>query len=151
MPVSANPWAVTPMTSDSPTENAAEASLKYRLQELHRRELELQIRESKLNEREEKIDEMVKRAPNWPACRPLVYHDIQKEIPEHGRMLVKKLYFTWCLSAWTYFFNCIASFACLITKSSAGGAQFGISFLIFLMGVPMSWSFWYQQVYVGVK
>jgi len=36
-----------------------------------------------------------KKLPNWPKCRPLIYHNIRDEIPEGPRNLVKRVYFSW--------------------------------------------------------
>jgi hypothetical protein len=66
------------------------STLASREAEIERREAELRYRETKLQERESMLSDL--KPPNWPPCRPLVYHDIQNDIPESGRWLVKRVY-----------------------------------------------------------
>ncbi|KAL7746543.1 hypothetical protein RI367_008070 [Sorochytrium milnesiophthora] len=129
---------------------AAEA-LRVREEELQRREQALAYKEAKLREREQKVSELADRAPNWPRCKPITYHDIDKDVPQQGRPLVKKLYFGWMLTTWTYIINMIGCFSCMVTKDPAGGSMFGMSFLIMCIGIPVSWMMWYKPLYDGVR
>ncbi len=55
--------------------------------------------------------------------------------------------------------NCLACFAVLVApatqdgavKVENSGATFGISLLIMLVGIPVSFVFWYRSLYKGVK
>lgn len=91
------------------------------------------------------------KAPNFPKCRPVVYHDIEADIPEGGKWLVKRLYFCWWLAMTTYLVNLAACLALLIVKADSAGGNFGLSLVYFLVGTPVSWNFWYQAIYNGVK
>ncbi|KAL2917464.1 hypothetical protein HK105_203130 [Polyrhizophydium stewartii] len=89
--------------------------------------------------------------PNWPSFRPLVYHDIENDIPKNGQWLVKRVYTAWWLAAITFIINFIAAFALLIKKADGAGATFGMSLLLLVLGVPFSFVFWYRALYDGVK
>ncbi|KAI9355953.1 scamp family-domain-containing protein, partial [Zopfochytrium polystomum] len=117
--------------------------------ELERREQELKAREARLKEREKEVGGY--HPPNFPPFKPLVYHDIQNDIPEAGRWLVKRLFMAWWLSTATYVINFCAAFGLLIAKAESGGGTFGLALVIMLVGTPVSFVFWYQPVYNGVK
>ncbi|KAJ3006612.1 hypothetical protein HKX48_009554 [Thoreauomyces humboldtii] len=117
--------------------------------ELQRREADVAIREARLKDRERAVGTFDK--PNWPSCYPLVYHDIEKEIPVRGRWLVKRVYLGWMLAVLVYFVNCIAAFCLLVTNASSGGVTFGVSLLILLVGTPVSFVFWYRPLYKAVR
>ncbi|KAI8826960.1 scamp family-domain-containing protein [Fimicolochytrium jonesii] len=117
--------------------------------ELQRREAELKVREARLAEREKITGTFT--PPNWPVCKPMVYHDIDKDIPAGGRWLVKRVYAGWWLAVIVYLANCIAAFSLLVTKVSTGGNMFGISLLILLVGTPVAFVFWYRPLYNGVR
>jgi len=74
--------------------------LREKQLELERREQQLQYQQMKVQEIQEKQGGVPKVA-NWPKCRPLIYHNIHDEIPENGRTLVKRVYFSWM-----FFFLC---------------------------------------------
>jgi hypothetical protein len=33
--------------------------------------------------------------PNWPRCRPLIYHSIRHDIPPDAQAMVKRVYIAW--------------------------------------------------------
>ncbi|KAJ3214441.1 Protein kinase alk2 [Dinochytrium kinnereticum] len=113
--------------------------------ELERKEQELKAREAKLAEREKTVGTF--KPPNFPPFRPLVYHDIQNDIPEQARWLVKRLFMAWWLSTATYVMNFAAAFALLIVKAESSGGTFGLALIIMLIGIPVSFVFWYQPLY----
>ncbi|KAJ3296964.1 hypothetical protein HK104_001009 [Borealophlyctis nickersoniae] len=116
--------------------------------ELERREAELRAREAKLVERENAVEF---QKPNWPRFRPMVYHDIDKDIPESGRWLVKRVYVAWWIAIVTYVMNCAAAFSCLVTKAESAGGTFGVALIVLVIGTPVSFVFWYRPLYTGVK
>ncbi|KAJ3041942.1 Secretory carrier-associated membrane protein 2 [Rhizophlyctis rosea] len=126
----------------------ADAGKTARELELERREAAVRMREEALTRREGDLQYLT---PNWPKFRPMVYHDIDKEIPESGRWLVKRVYGAWWLALGTFIANCVAAFSCLVTKGENGGAQFGVSLIVMLVGIPVSFVFWYRPLYMGVK
>lgn len=71
------------------------SELDRREAELNRREQQLEYRERKVGEVQEKLKDTLDRSPNWPKCRPVLYHSIKDEIPEGGQRLVKRVYFAW--------------------------------------------------------
>ncbi|KAJ3086162.1 Ubiquitin-conjugating enzyme E2 G2, partial [Quaeritorhiza haematococci] len=120
------------------------------------KEMELEARENALKAREARVAEREKdlegfQRPNWPRCKPMIYHDIKKDIPQHGQWLVSRLYYAWYLAVATYIINCAASFSLLVTKAESAGGTFGLSLVIMVVGIPVSFVFWYRQIYTGVK
>ncbi|KAJ3437971.1 secretory carrier-associated membrane protein [Anaeramoeba flamelloides] len=73
-----------------------ELSLEQREQELIRREQELEKKSKKSG-----ID--LNRPPNWPKCRPMLYHDISKDIPRNCRPFVRFIMFFSTYSMWFLF------------------------------------------------
>lgn len=134
----------------SSTDPIGDVSLRQREAELERREQMLQYRESKLNQKEVQLQQYG-QLPNWPRCKPMIYHDIDKDIPEGGRRLVKRVYFAWYISVWVYLINVIANFTLMLAKATAGGGNFGVSLIILFIGTPVSFVFWYQPLYNGIK
>ncbi|KAJ3117300.1 Secretory carrier-associated membrane protein 5 [Phlyctochytrium bullatum] len=126
--------AAPPSLQLKPTGNTA--SLSAREAEIERREAELRHREARLAEKESNLSDY--NPPNWPPCRPLVYHDIQNDIPEGGRWLVKRLYMGFYLSSVAYLMNFVAAFALLVVKAESAGGTFGLALVIFLVGIPVS-------------
>ncbi|KAJ3307942.1 hypothetical protein HDU76_004233, partial [Blyttiomyces sp. JEL0837] len=102
-----------------------------------------------LAERENQLGDY--HPPNWPPFKPVIYHDIQNDIPEGGRWLVKRLYMAWWLSCVAYLANFCAAFGLLINKAESAGGTFGLALMILLVGVPVSFVFWYQPIYAGIK
>ncbi|KAJ3210917.1 hypothetical protein HDU82_007145 [Entophlyctis luteolus] len=125
-------------------------------QTLAAREAELAKREAQLNKREEQLVQKEAQlehihAPNFPPCKPLVYHDIEAEIPAEGKWLVKRLYYAWIFSVFNYLVNAVTCFLLLISKAESAGANFGASLVMLLAITPVSFVFWYQPLYNGVK
>ncbi|KAJ3097898.1 hypothetical protein HDU97_004476 [Phlyctochytrium planicorne] len=125
------------------------ASLSSREAEIERREAELRHREARLNEKESKLEGH--KAPNFPVCKPLIYHSIQDDIPQPGQWLVKRVYYAWYLSSAAYLANFVAAFSLLVVKAENAGGTFGLALVIFLVGIPVSFVFWYRPLYSGVK
>ncbi|KAI8811630.1 scamp family-domain-containing protein [Cladochytrium replicatum] len=120
--------------------------------ELAEREERLKFREAQLTEREARFQGF--NPPNWPPKpwpTPILYHDIHADIPEKGQWLVKRLYGTWFLAIAGFLCNFIAALGLLIIKAEGSGGTFGLSILILLVGAPVSFVFWYRQLYDGVK
>lgn len=47
--------------------------------------------------------------------------------------------------------NLAGAIALLATQSELAGANFGIALAFMLLGIPLSFVFWYRSIYVGVK
>jgi len=81
------------------------------------------------------------RKNNFPPCKPMVYHDIQAEIPSEKRLLVKRAYFGWYVHAICLAFNFVCMFGALVKSAALIG--FFISLVALLLGVPISfWVYW---------
>lgn len=151
---SSSPWKSVTTNSNAYTSAGSPAdlsALRQREEELQRREQTLAYREARLAERETKVQELGQTAPNWPRCRPMIYHDIQRDIPENGRQLVKRVYFGWYIAVWVYLINAIASFSLMTSKATGAGGNFGMALIVLLIGTPVSFVFWYKPLYDGVK
>lgn len=76
------------------------SNLSQKEKELARREMEVQRRE-----RLYFMPMWHKKSLNWPRCHPLVYHDIDMDIPEPLKGFIKFAYTTWCMTALGFFLN----------------------------------------------
>ncbi|ORY50096.1 scamp-domain-containing protein, partial [Rhizoclosmatium globosum] len=120
------------------------------------REAELNRREAMLNQREvqvEKKEALMEgyNPPNFPPCKPLVYHDIEKDIPQEGKWIVKRIYYHWLFSVLNYLINAITGFILLVNKAESAGGNFGAALIMLVAITPVSFVFWYQPLYNGVK
>jgi ABC-type multidrug transport system fused ATPase/permease subunit len=79
-----------------------------RLDELRRREEELERKEQEFNQREGAVANA--KPPNWPFCKPFLYHDIYNAIqPGLGRRITYLGYVLWILFSVATFLNfCVA-------------------------------------------
>ena len=80
-----------------------DAVLDSKRRELDKKEAELRIREDAYDE----ISATIERRPNWPSCRPVLYHDIRAEIAEENRAMVQTAYMTWLGTAFGYSLNAV--------------------------------------------
>lgn len=124
-----------------------------REREMHQREQSLAERERTVKEREATMGIVVKKA-NWPfSFYPLVYHNIQEEIPERYSGLMQKLYL--CLLAdWAcLIFNWAVIFIAVFSGAATDGADSDSLWatLYVLIGVPCAWRFWYNKAYIGSR
>ena len=55
------------------------------------------------------------------------------------------------VGAASYVMNFIAAFSLLVTKGNGAGSTFGLALMIMLIGIPVSFVFWYRNLYNGVK
>jgi len=131
------------------TNKPKQSDLSDKEQELARREEELNQREAQLDKKEIKLG----GKDNWPSrCYPITYHDINKEIPEGRRSLVRKLYalviFTWICLIWNWIIMMSVWFAGGDVSASSEAIW---SSLYMVMGIPLSWMWWYRGVYFGCR
>jgi len=123
---------------NSPFDTSPEGIKKKEL-ELKRREEELSRREKSLLDKEKQIDKATPKLKNWPRCRPIIYHDIDGEIPANQQRLVKAGYYIWFGTLFCYFYNFVSVLAGLI--ASGGGseiASFILSIINCLFFMPMT-------------
>ena len=88
------------------------------------------------------------RPPNWPRCRPWIYHSIADEIEVPLQRTVRALYYSWYLVAACCLVNSIACLLLLTTNASAqAGSDFGWSILYLALLPPLSFLLWYRPAY----
>jgi hypothetical protein len=106
------------------------------------------IDERELKRREAQALHKGPHAPNWPRCRPCIYHSIRDEIEVPLQGMVRTLYYSWYLVCACVVLNTIA---CLLLLTSAAaqtaGSDFGWSILYLLLIPPASFFLWYRPVY----
>lgn len=120
----------------------AEASASARERELERREARIRVKEEILEANLARI-----KRKNWPPCKPILYHDINAEVPAVNRGMVRAAYTAWLLTATGYVFNFF-----IVTLMFFGGAGVGLgdwfmAAVFMLSGVPLSWWAWYRGLY----
>lgn len=118
-----------------------------RLEEIRRREQELEQRERNLGQREEHI--RLHGRNNWPPKPfwpyPLLYHDIEAEIPSESRSIVLTLYRIWLLLLLVILLNLVACILLLVSGAKDGGKDLGGA-LVDLLIIPASFLLWYRCV-----
>ena len=120
---------------------------------LDRKKSELDKREANLRVRQEAYDEIsatMEKRPNWPSCRPVLYHDIRAEVAEENRGMVTAAYITWMLASFGYCLN----FFVITLNFGGGGSGIGDWFFAGLFaaaGVPISFQTWYRVLYNAGK
>ncbi|KAJ2720052.1 hypothetical protein GGI07_004854 [Coemansia sp. Benny D115] len=121
--------------------------------ELRRREEALEARERELNAREMHVQSMAsgaRPALNFPPLYPIMYHNIDMEVPVGDRRTVRTIFYMWLALEAMLVFNCVA---CLIVMISGGkdvsntGASFGSSFIYLFTITAGSFFLWYRPVY----
>jgi len=115
---------------DNPFDNSASPqSSDPRIIEIMKKEEDLNQRERDLEQRQRNLNERAQsmpqdpRKPNWPICRPFIYHDINADMttPELVR-LVRIAYIAWMVASVSLVYNFVALLANLIGASQSGTA-----------------------------
>jgi len=122
-------------------------ALSQEAERLRKKEEELEQRESQLNKRGEILSERrkitkEKDPPNWPRCRPMLHHDIQKDMrtPELAG-LVKFAYGGWLIGEYALVFNSVALLVVLINGGKEATANIGgfvLSLIFIVLGTVLS-------------
>ncbi|GAA5885397.1 hypothetical protein JCM6882_009601 [Rhodosporidiobolus microsporus] len=111
-------------SSYSLPQQTAQPDVQARLDDLQRREQELASREQALQNKAEHIRKHGRN--NWPPGPfPLLFHDIEQEIPEAHRATVLTLYRIWMFLVLVLIVNLVGAVLLLISGSSNGGADLG--------------------------
>jgi hypothetical protein len=119
-----------------------------RLDEIRRREMELEQRERNLGQRENHI--RLHGRSNWPPkpfwpFAPLIFHDIEQEIPQESRVIVLTLYRLWLAFLVTAILNFVACILLLVSGADDGAKDLGGS-IVDLFIVPVAFLLWYRSV-----
>jgi len=123
--------------------SAKEEELRRKEEELNRREKDIEDRRKELK----KSGKLGKRV-NWPICKPLIYHNIDEEMPNVTlRRLVKVAYAQWIFAVVCLIFNVAALLAILIGNSGTKEiGDFILSIVYFFILFP-SWFIIYRLLY----
>lgn len=114
--------------------------------DIARRERELAERERELDARTEHMRKFGRN--NWPPFYPLVYHDIDAEIPPDAQETMRHIYYLWLLLTATLIWN--VPTVIVMAISSVPNANF-IGAIIYLVFIPpLSFMLWYRPVYNGL-
>jgi len=85
------------------------------------------------------------KKPNWPVCRPIIYHNIPDEIPPENQRTVRNLYYSWILTVVSLGVNMIGCLCVLIAGVSP--VDFGVSIMYFFVISVCAFLLWYRPVY----
>jgi len=85
---------------------------------LSQREAALAQREAALKAKEAELAQILGdiKPPNWPSCKPFLYHDIEAEIPVDNQRPCRAGYYIWILTANAYFWNAVVILVLMITS-----------------------------------
>ncbi|KAI8610764.1 scamp family-domain-containing protein [Chytriomyces sp. MP71] len=140
--------AATSATSAAP--GAGAGDLRTREDELRRREEALLARESQVREQEAALRAHGLHPPNWPPFYPLIYHDIDTEVPAASRPIVHKIFKYWSYTVGVLVVNMVACLTILASHSTTtGGADFGSSLISTFTITALSFFAWYRPVYTA--
>ncbi|GAA5830245.1 hypothetical protein JCM11251_001282 [Rhodosporidiobolus azoricus] len=129
-----------------PQTQPAQPDVQARLDELQRREQELAARETALQNKAEHIRKHGRN--NWPPGPfPLLFHDIEQEVPEQHRATVLTLYRVWMFLVLTLIINLVGAVLLLISGSSNGGSDLGAGIMYLPVISVLSFLLWYRPVY----
>jgi len=117
---------------------------------LSQREAALAQREAALKAKEAELAQILGdiKPPNWPSCKPFLYHDIEAEIPVDNQRPCRAGYYIWILTANAYFWNAVVILVLMIT-SVVGFLDFIFAGFIAVIGIYLSWKLWYRSLYSG--
>ena len=123
-----------------------DATLERKARELDKKEAELRVREDAYDE----ISATLEKRPNWPSCRPVLYHDIRAEVAEENRGMVTAAYITWMLASFGYCLNFLV-ITLNFTICGSGIGDWFFACLFAAAGVPISFQTWYRVLYNAGK
>lgn len=128
------------------------SEIAARERELKAREEKLAALERDLEKRSEHVAKLEAQLPNWPSkCYPLTYHDIDKDIPEQYRPIVRKFYFYWRFMAVCLVVNFFAVLVIMIETGRMSIIDVLLALLYIAAGLPGSWWLWYKPIYKTMK
>jgi len=141
-----NPFASTQSLDQNPFDDPTTPTAAHKpYADLERREREIREREEQLAQREASLK--TRGNNNFPPFFPLIYHNIDDEIPELSRPLMLRVFQLWLVLAATLIVNMIACIFILIAGSSDGGKDLGASIGYIPMIGILSFLLWYRPVY----
>ncbi|KAL1922204.1 uncharacterized protein VTP21DRAFT_9743 [Calcarisporiella thermophila] len=130
----------------SPAQGATDSAKE---EELRRRERELEERERALADRVERLQQG-KPKNNFPPCFPIMYLDIQNEIPPESHLVMTWLFREWLATVVCLIWNCVADFFVLVSHPpsiTTAPADFGVSLIHCFTITAASFFLWFRPVY----
>lgn len=116
-----------------------------RLEEIRKREAALAERERDVGQREAHIKRYGKN--QWPPFYPLIFHDIEAEIPAESKPVVLTLYRLWLLLIATLIANLVAGILMLVSGRPDGGKDMGAAIMYLPVITVLSFLLWYRPIY----
>ncbi|KAI8849357.1 scamp family-domain-containing protein [Chytridium lagenaria] len=132
----------------SPVKTAKETAKE---RELKKREEELAKREALLQEQQR---QNLPRIPNFPFFWPVMYHNINFDIPAPSRVTMRWIFRNWLFMLLTMLVNSAGCFSIMtahVSGNTTGARDFGVSIMYFLVIGIASFYLWYRPVYNGFK
>jgi hypothetical protein len=123
--------------------------------DVSRREAELMRREAALLARETHLRDTLSnpalhKPPNFPPFYPFMFHDIDIEIPEDCREIVRRLYTSWLALLGVLGWNAISAFLIMVSHAPdviTGNTDFGTALVYCFTITAASFFLWYRPVY----
>jgi len=148
-----NPYSKLDEKRDPSKESAEIQNVKAQILE---REKEINKLQSELEKKTEQQKQIEAHAPNWPKCKPMIYHNIQEDFPENDKKKLMKLaYFCWFLNcfccAWNMICLLMAIFVPELSTVGSIVSDFVGSIIFCVLWIPLSFILWYRTLYKAVK
>ncbi|KAJ3023385.1 UNVERIFIED_CONTAM: hypothetical protein HDU68_008636 [Siphonaria sp. JEL0065] len=130
--------------------STATADLAAKEAELRRREEALAAREQNVQSQEAALRAHGLHPPNWPPFYPLIYHDIDTEVPAASRPTITKIYKYWLATCGVLAINLVGTLAILASHSTTtGGSDFGGALIYCFTISALSFFAWYRPIYTA--
>ena len=143
------PTTLPPSTFNSTPSPVGVAGGSKKEKDLDRREAELNRREAELRRLETELRSNPAsggRKKNWPMFCSCVHHDINAEVPDEMRSVVRGAYYAYLGLVLALFWNLMGTVVALVVKSDKLSA-FLWGALYFVGGIPGAWFLWYGRIY----
>lgn len=145
-------WGTPPAKPDPPERDSQSSNRTAEEKVRAAREAELKRRETDLVQRERQLNQQAGGTAlqkNWPPFKPILYHDIDAEIPHELLATVKWGYWAYLLFVGTVLYNFAAVSLSLIEGTDVLGWVFAAVYVV--TGVPGAWLIWYGRLYNAAK
>ncbi|GMH40006.1 hypothetical protein BSKO_07910 [Bryopsis sp. KO-2023] len=145
-------WSAPPVIQETPERDPPSSDVSAEQKVRAAREAELKRRETDLVQRERQLNQRagsMKLQNNWPPFRPILYHDIDAEIPDVLRLTVKWGYWSYLLFVATVVYNFVAISLSLVEDPDVLAWVFAAIYLV--TGIPGAWVLWYGRLYNAAK
>ena len=118
-----------------------------RMDDLQRRERELEERERELDARTEHMRKFGRN--NWPPFYPIMYHDIESEIPPDSQPVMLNVYRLWLLLVATLLWNMATCIVLMVSMS--GRVSDMVNSVVYVVVITgCSFMLWYRPLYNGL-